>query len=124
MNNKGRQSGCICLGARIAKLEAALREIAELSSDRQDPQDMGELMSLDEAHAILAWRGEDGEYKPLVDRLRAHARLWRGATGGMVEHAWYCDEAADEIERLRAEVLKFRNKGAALVRLVNDPAAQ
>lgn len=55
-----------------------------------------------EAYRILAISAgnEDEEYPDIVLRLRAHAVLWRG--GRDPQHAYYCDEAADEIERLRS----------------------
>lgn len=58
-------------------------------------------MTLEEAHRILAisFASEDEEYPDIVVRLRAHAVLWRN--GRDPQHAFYCDEAADEIERLR-----------------------
>jgi hypothetical protein len=52
------------------------------------------------AMATLCWRGEEGERRPLVERLRAHAQLWRGAEYLFREHAYYCDEAADRIVEL------------------------
>ena len=77
-------------------------------------------MTNEEAHTILSWRGLDGELKPLVERLRAHAQLWR--TGFAPEHAFYIDEAADEIERLRSAEALMREHCAAVADQVYDKA--
>lgn len=58
---------------------------------------MANPMTHQEALEILS-RENDDAAPSLVQRLRAHAVLWRG--GSMPEHAYYLDEAADEIEAL------------------------
>lgn len=73
-----------------------------------------------EADAVLSWCGPDGELKSLVERLRAHAQLWRGATGMMREHAWYIDEAADEIDRLSGALKPFASFAKAM-RVMQTP---
>jgi hypothetical protein len=79
------------------------------------------MMTVDKAHAVLVRRLDENNPPDIVPQLRARARLWRNGT--MPEHAEYCDDAADEIERLRAEVQKYKDREMALVRLAHDPNA-
>ena len=81
----------------------------------------GSLLTDKDAEAILA-QGDDAD---IVDKLRAHAQMWRGAAHSMMrEHAWYCDEAADTIDALRypppgkdGHVTEFKSRNGAVFTL-------
>lgn len=63
------------------------------------------------AHEVLAWRDQDGNRNDIEVRLRAHAILWRN--GSTPEHAAYCEEAANEIYRLRNMLEDIAEKAVA-----------
>lgn len=55
----------------------------------------------------------------LITRLRAHAK-WRMDGAGQPAGKHICDEAADEIKRLKAEIARIRVVNAVSTKLLEE----